>query len=104
MTNWGEPMTETRYAAPATIEEAVTLMAGANASGRILAGGTDLLVQLRAGMVAPGLIVDVKRIREMTAIDETGGRYCIGAAASGAAIGEHPTLAKAWPAWSRRST
>src|SRR5437899_2245382 len=51
----------------------------------------------RAGMVAPGLIVDVKRIREMTAIDETDGRYRIGAAASGAAIGEHPTLAKAWP-------
>jgi carbon-monoxide dehydrogenase medium subunit len=90
-------MTETRYAAPATIEEAVTLMAGANGAGRILAGGTDLLVQLRAGTVAPGLIVDIKRIREMTTIDEAGGRYRIGAAVSGAAIGEHPTLAKAWP-------
>jgi carbon-monoxide dehydrogenase medium subunit len=90
-------MRETRYAAPATIDEAVALMAGANGSGRILAGGTDLLVQLRAGMVAPGLIVDVKKIREMTAIEEKSGSYRIGAAVSGAAIGEHAGLAKAWP-------
>jgi carbon-monoxide dehydrogenase medium subunit len=47
--------------------------------------------------VAPGLIVDVKKIREMTAIEEKGGSYRIGAAVSGAAIGEHAGLAKAWP-------
>src|SRR5690242_2025783 len=89
--------TERRYAAPATVEDAVTLMAGANGSGRILAGGTDLLVQLRAGMVAPGLIVDVKKITEMTTIGESGGSYRIGAAVSGAVIREHPSLSKAWP-------
>jgi carbon-monoxide dehydrogenase medium subunit len=90
-------MKETRYAAPATVDDAVALMAGANGSGRILAGGTDLLVQLRAGMVAPGLIVDVKKIREMTTIEERSGGYRIGAAVSGAAIREHASLARAWP-------
>ena len=34
--------------------------------GRILAGGTDLLVQMRAGAVRPALIVDIKKIAEMT--------------------------------------
>jgi carbon-monoxide dehydrogenase medium subunit len=90
-------MTEARYAAPETVEEAVTLMAGANGSGRVLAGGTDLLVQMRAGMVAPGLIVDVKKIREMTAIEAANGGFRIGAAVSGAAIGEHAGLRQAWP-------
>jgi carbon-monoxide dehydrogenase medium subunit len=72
-------------------------MAAANGTGRILAGGTDLLVQLRAGVVSPGVIVDVKKIAEMMTIDEKDGGFRIGAAVSGAVIGEHAALKKAWP-------
>ncbi|MBL8702678.1 MAG: xanthine dehydrogenase family protein subunit M [Alphaproteobacteria bacterium] len=86
-----------RYAAPSSIDEAVGLMAAADGSGRILAGGTDLLVQMRAGMVAPGLIVDVKKIAEMTTIAESGGAYRVGAAVPAAVIGEHAKLKKLWP-------
>ncbi|MBM3490861.1 MAG: xanthine dehydrogenase family protein subunit M [Alphaproteobacteria bacterium] len=86
-----------QYAAPKTIDEAVALVAGANGSGRILAGGTDLLVQMRSGMLSPGLIVDVKKIGELTRISEEGGGFVIGAAVSGAQIGEHARLPKAWP-------
>jgi carbon-monoxide dehydrogenase medium subunit len=88
---------QTRYEAPRSAEEAVALMAGAKGGGRILAGGTDLLVQMRAGVVAPGTIVDVKRIAEMTAIVETGGGFRIGAAVPAAVIGEHAALRRAWP-------
>ena len=90
-------MNEVRYAAPTTLEEACILMAGANGSGRILAGGTDLLVQMRSGARMPGLIVDIKKISEMMTISETGGSYRIGAAVSGATIGEHAGLSKTWP-------
>jgi carbon-monoxide dehydrogenase medium subunit len=90
-------MQQTRYSAPASIEEAVAIMAAANGAGRILAGGTDLLVQMRAGVVAPGAIVDVKRIAEMTTIVEGLGGFRIGAAVSAAVIGEHERLAQAWP-------
>ena len=90
-------MQEVRYASPKTLEEACSLMAGANGSGRILAGGTDLLVQMRSGAQAPGLIVDIKKISEMMTISESGGSYRVGAAVSGAVIGEHSGLSKAWP-------
>lgn len=94
----GTNMTEIRYLAPQTLDEAVGAYAAAGAAARILAGGTDLLVQMRSGLVSPGLIVDVKKIPELTAIEETGdGGFVIGAAVSGAALAEHPRFGKVWP-------
>ncbi|HJQ55527.1 MAG TPA: xanthine dehydrogenase family protein subunit M [Vineibacter sp.] len=90
-------MTETRYIAAKTIDEAVAAMVAAAGTGRILAGGTDLLVQMRAGMVSPGVIVDIKKIPEMTEIAESGGSFRIGAAVSGAVLSEHPTFGNIWP-------
>ena len=48
-------MNDTTYCSPGTIDEAVAAMVAANGAGRILAGGTDLLVQMRAGMAKPGV-------------------------------------------------
>jgi CO/xanthine dehydrogenase FAD-binding subunit len=90
-------MNDITYSAPNTIDEAVGAMLAANGTARILAGGTDLLVQMRSGMVRPGVIVDVKKIDEMTRIEEKAGGFRIGAAVSGARIGEHAALKKAWP-------
>ncbi len=46
----------------------------------------------------PGLIVDIKKIPEMTAIEETkDGGFRIGAAASGMALHDHPRFGKVWP-------
>jgi CO/xanthine dehydrogenase FAD-binding subunit len=64
---------------------------------KILSGGTDLLVQLRSGRAKPDLIVDIKKIPEMTGIAERDGGFAIGAATSGAELGEHGGLRKAWP-------
>src|ERR1700753_2987474 len=91
-------MTEIRYLAPQSLDEAIGAFAAAGSAGRILAGGTDLLVQMRAGVVRPGLIVDIKKIAEMTAIEETAdGGFKIGAAASGMALPQHPRFRKVWP-------
>ena len=91
-------MTELRYLAPATLDEAIKAFASAGSAGRILAGGTDLLVQMRAGSVKPGVIVDIKKIAEMTAIEETAdGGFRIGAAVPGAVLLEHPRFGKVWP-------
>ncbi len=86
-----------RYEAPETIDAAVTLLNGEAGLARPLAGGTDLLVQLRAGMVEPDLVVDLKRIPEMREITEVNGGFRIGAAVSGAELGEHIDLKAAWP-------
>ncbi len=91
-------MNEMRYESPETIDAAVGLLAGAAGEARILAGGTDLLVQLRAEMIEPDLVVDIKRIPEMQTItsNEDGG-FKIGAAVPCIALGEHAALKAAWP-------
>jgi aerobic carbon-monoxide dehydrogenase medium subunit len=91
-------MSNLQYIAARTIEDAVAAMAAASGAGYVLAGGTDLLVQMRAGTRSPGVIVDVKKIAELTTIERTAeGGFRIGAAVSGAVIGEHEALGKEWP-------
>ena len=91
-------MTDIQYLAPPTLDEAVAAFAAAGGDARILAGGTDLLVQMRAGMVRPGLIVDIKKIAEMNSIEQTAdGGFVVGAAASGAVLAEHASFGEIWP-------
>jgi carbon-monoxide dehydrogenase medium subunit len=91
-------MTDLRYLAPSTLDEAIGAFAAAGGAARIMAGGTDLLVQMRSGAVKPGLIVDIKKIPEMTAIEETtDGGFRVGAAVPGAVLSEHPRFGKIWP-------
>jgi aerobic carbon-monoxide dehydrogenase medium subunit len=86
-----------RYEAPETLESAVALLAAASGDARVLAGGTDLLVQLRAGMIEPELVVDVKRIPEVHEIAAEDGGFRIGAAVTGAELDEHAEVGKMWP-------
>jgi carbon-monoxide dehydrogenase medium subunit len=91
-------MADIRYLAPETLDDAIKAYAAAGSAARILAGGTDLLVQMRAGVRSPGVIVDIKKIKETTSIEETaGGGFWIGAAVSGMALAEHPRFGKVWP-------
>ena len=88
-------MTDIDYRAPSRLDEAIALLAGEGA--RSLAGGTDLMVQMRSGRLNPGRIVDLKRIPEMLGVREVASGFEIGAATACAAIGEHAALAAAWP-------
>jgi aerobic carbon-monoxide dehydrogenase medium subunit len=86
-----------RYEAPESLDRAVALLAGAPGEARILAGGTDLLVQIRADVVDPDLIVDIKKIKETRTVTQENGGWRIGAAVTGAELKEHAQLKKAWP-------
>ena len=86
-----------RYEAPDSLEGAVALLAAAQGDARVLAGGTDLLVQMRADVLDPELIVDIKKIKETRAVTEEKGGWRIGAAVTGAELKEHARLKKAWP-------
>ena len=86
-----------RYEIPTSVNDAVGLLAAGGAGARVMAGGTDLLVQLRSGIFEPDLVVDIKRIDETRTITEENGGYRVGAAVAGAELNEHPTLPKVWP-------
>jgi CO/xanthine dehydrogenase FAD-binding subunit len=85
------------FSAPTSVDEAVKILAGAPGLAKPLAGGTDLLVQLRSGRLRPEIIVDTKRIPELTGIREEGDRFVIGASTPGVMIYEHAALKEAWP-------
>jgi carbon-monoxide dehydrogenase medium subunit len=88
-----------QYECPKSIADTVGLLANApQGTARILAGGTDLLAQMRNGAIAPELLIDVKKIPELGSIERLpDGGFRIGAAVSGAVLGEHEELAAAWP-------
>lgn len=86
-----------RYERPSTMKQASTLLAKEKGKAFVLAGGTDLLVRLRTGFIEPDLIVDIKRIAATRTIQSAAGGFKIGAAVTGAELGEHVKLKKAWP-------
>lgn len=86
-----------RYEAPETTAGAVALLAGEQGIAKILAGGTDLLVQLKSGRLEPDLVVDVKKIDAMTSISAEDGGYRIGGGVSSAEMSEHDGLCAMWP-------
>jgi len=74
-------------------------------AARIMAGGTDLLVQMRSGAVRPGLIVDIKKIAEMTTIEETAeGGFRVGAACRVRCWPNTRASARSGPAYLKPST
>jgi len=86
-----------RFEAPESIDAAISLLAGASGDARVLAGGTDLLVQLRADMIEPELVVDIKRISETRNVTEEDGGFRVGAGVAGAELKEHASFPNIWP-------
>lgn len=72
-------------------------MAKAKGNAYLLAGGTDLLVRMKSGVIDPDLIVDIKRIPATQDISKTGSGFKIGAGVPCAALGRDKALVKAWP-------
>ncbi len=86
------------YQAPTSVREAIAHLADEGKKSRPLAGGTDLLVQLRHHFVEADILVDVKRIPELNRIlfDPAKG-LTIGAAVSCANLCEHPDSQRLYP-------
>jgi len=86
------------YQAPASIPEAIALLADEGRRARPLAGGTDLLVQLRRRLFDVDLLVDVKKIPELNVISfDPATGLTLGACVSCARICEHPRASTHYP-------
>jgi CO/xanthine dehydrogenase FAD-binding subunit len=68
------------YARPAMLSDALALLEEYGADGCLLAGGTDLVVELRNRAIRPRIVIDLKRVAELSpSISETGNRLRISA-------------------------
>jgi len=85
-----------RYEAPRSVAEAVRLIQ-TDPGARVLAGGTDLLVQFRAGLRQPTAFVDIKRIPELVGVSIDASGLRLGAATAAAVVCEHPDVRALWP-------
>ena len=86
------------YAAPQSVGEAAHLL-GVHPQALLLAGGTDLLVQLRSGRKSVDLVIDLKRISELNEIHyDAAHGLTLGAAVPCYRIYRDPAIAAAYPA------
>lgn len=86
----------TRWLHPASLDEAVALLAG-DPRARPLAGGTDLVVQLRDGRKSAEALVDLSHLG-LSGIHERDGGLEIGACTPMAEIAGHPVVRGRFPA------
>jgi carbon-monoxide dehydrogenase medium subunit len=68
------------YHSPATVGEATAVLARHGGRAKLLAGGTDIIVQLREGLREADAVVDIKRIPELTRLELTDAGLRLGAA------------------------
>jgi carbon-monoxide dehydrogenase medium subunit len=86
------------YSAPTTVAEAVTLLAEKGDRARALAGGTDVIVQVREGRRDLDLLIDIKYIPELNELSfDPGKGLRFGAAVPCYRLCEHPGVARAYP-------
>ena len=91
-------MIDFEYAAPTQLDEAIRLLAAAGDGTRILAGGTDIIVQLREGLRSADLVVDIKKISELTQLKLSGDKGLhLGASVSCRRIYDDQNIAASYP-------
>jgi len=86
------------YAAPKSLNEAVSLLSRRGDRARVLSGGTDLIVQVREKRRDLDLMVDVKNIPELSEIRyEPAAGLALGASVACSRIYEHPVVSRVYP-------
>ena len=82
----------TDYLYPKSVGEALECLEAHDGRARVIAGGTDVLPDLRKGKIAPDCLVDLTRIPDLSTIEVAGRAVTVGAGVTFAVIREHPYL------------
>lgn len=91
-------MTRFEYFRPKSLQEGINFLADFGNETEILAGGTDLVVNLRQGSVKPSYVLDISRLDELKGIDLVDGRLYVGAGVTLTEIYESTLLHRYAPA------
>jgi carbon-monoxide dehydrogenase medium subunit len=87
-----------QYAAPRSLDDAVAILSQFGSRARVLAGGTDLIVQIREHIRDVDVVVDGKRISELTELTYSlDSGLVLGAAVPCAVIYNHPDVVRHYP-------
>ena len=81
-----------QYAEPTTLHEAVGLLSDPENGARPIAGGTDLLAEMKDGLAAPAQLVSLLGVSGLRGIDVTADGLIIGAMTTIAEIAAHPVI------------
>jgi aerobic carbon-monoxide dehydrogenase medium subunit len=81
---------------PATVAEASTLLA-ARPEAALYAGGTELLLLMKAGLVRPADVIDLKRIPDLGGVVDGDGALAIGATVTHRALERSALVRARWP-------
>lgn len=90
------PIQEIQLVRPATLTDAALLLAGEG--GRLVAGGTDLLANMRRGITSPAILIDLTAAAGFAAVEPHHGQWRLGAGVTLATLSRHAELARALPA------
>ena len=87
-----------QYEAPSTLQQALGILTAHGDKARPFVGGTDIIIQMRAGVRRPDYLVDVKQIRELRELsyDAKAGQR-LGAAVSCIEFFENPAMRQIYP-------
>jgi 4-hydroxybenzoyl-CoA reductase subunit beta len=91
-----EALAEFQLLRPTTLDEVLEARRN-HPDGRLLGGGTDLLVNIRRGIVAPESLIDITDVKELQAIHADAQRIEIGAAVTLAEVAAHPEIVRYYP-------
>lgn len=81
---------------PTSLDEAVKAR-NAHPDSRLLGGGTDLVVNIRRGIVAPRVLVDINKVSELRRIKVDADTIEVGASVTLAELAAHPEAARHYP-------
>lgn len=85
------------YLRPGSLEEALELLSKYGEDARVLAGGTDLLLDMKIGRYRPKYVIDIGHISELRYITDSGGALRIGALTTIQDLLESPLVAERAP-------
>jgi 4-hydroxybenzoyl-CoA reductase subunit beta len=91
-----EALPEFELLSPSTLAEALATRQ-AHPEARLLGGGTDLVVNIRRGIEAPAVLIEMNRVAELRAIEADASGLEIGASATLSEISHHPGIAEHFP-------
>lgn len=95
--HWSRDLEIQEYLVPQSVPEALQMLAERRGTARVIAGGTDVVPELRRRDYGVTALVDISRIPEMDGIEQRGDDLLLGSLATHAAVAASPLIRERAP-------